>query len=49
MTPMDGTLAAAITAIKREIECAWFAAFASVPASAPGVSIKVTIGIARRA
>ena len=47
MMPRLGTCTPDIWVISLEILCAWLLRFASAWASAPGVSMKVTIGIAR--
>ena len=45
--PRFGTLTLDISAMRREMLCAWLLRFASASASAPGVSMRLTIGSAR--
>ena len=49
MMPRLGTCTPAIWVISLEMLCAWLLRFASAWASAPGVSMKVTIGVDRLA
>ena len=45
--PRFGTVTFDISAMRREMLCAWLSRFASASASAPGVSMRLTIGRAR--
>ena len=45
--PRLGTVRFDISAMSREMLCAWLSRFASASASAPGVSMRQTIGSAR--